>query len=295
MRKFEFVERLKASLSGDPPVPCPRCLPERLLGVAQTRTVLTAALANTALQQQIVAIHAASRATYGAPRIHAELARAGGALLPQAGGAPDARGGGGRLSPSRVPRPRTRARSRRVRARRTCCSERLSPPLPIRCGSPTSRMCPPSQGFLFLAIVLDACSRRIVGWSMAAHLRAELVLAALDMALQHRRPAAGVIHHSDHGSQYTAHAFQERCRQAGIRSSMGSVGDCYDNAMAESFFATLECELLSRSSFPTHAEARSALFDFIEVFYNRQRRHSALGSLSPEGFERRITETPVVA
>ncbi len=130
---------------------------------------------------------------------------------------------------------------------------------------------------------------------MANHLRAELVVAALDMALQHRRPAAGVIHHSDHGSQYTAQTFQDCCRAAGIRSSMGSVGDCYDNAMAESFFATLECELLSRSSFPTHTQARTALFDFIEVFYNRQRRHSALGYLSPETFERRFQETSVVA
>jgi putative transposase len=151
------------------------------------------------------------------------------------------------------------------------------------------------QGFLFLAVVLDACSRRIVGWSMGAHLRAELVLAALDMALQHRRPQPGVIHHSDHGSQYTSAAFQQRCRQAGVRSSMGSVGDCYDNALAESFFATLECELLSRSSFSTHADARAALFDFIEIFYNRQRRHSALGYCSPERFERRIQETLVVA
>ena len=151
------------------------------------------------------------------------------------------------------------------------------------------------QGFLFLAVILDAYSRRVVGWSMANHLRAELVVAALDMALQHRRPAAGVIHHSDHGSQYTAQTFQDCCRAAGIRSSMGSVGDCYDNAMAESFFATLECELLSRSSFPTHTQARTALFDFIEVFYNRQRRHSALGYLSPETFERRFQETSVVA
>jgi putative transposase len=136
---------------------------------------------------------------------------------------------------------------------------------------------------------------------MANHLRAELVVAALEMALQHRRPAAGVIHHSDDGSQYTAQTFQDRCRAAGIRSSMASVGDCYDNAMAESFFATLECELLSRSSFPTQAEARTALFDFIDfidfiaVFYTRQRRHSALGYLSPESFERRRPETPVVA
>jgi putative transposase len=154
---------------------------------------------------------------------------------------------------------------------------------------------PTRQGFLFLAVVLDASSRRIVGWSMAAHLRADLVGAALDMAVQHRRPAAGVIHHSDHGSHYTSATFQERCQRAGVRSSMGSVGDCYDNALAESFFATLECELLARRAFSTHAEARAALFDFIEVFYNRQRRHSALGYLSPAVFERRFLETPVVA
>jgi putative transposase len=115
------------------------------------------------------------------------------------------------------------------------------------------------------------------------------------MALQHRRPVAGVIHHSDHGSQYTALAFQERCQRAGVRSSMGSVGDCFDNALAESFFATLECELLARRAFSMHAEARSALFDFIEVFYNRQRRHSALGYLSPDTFERRFLHSPVVA
>jgi putative transposase len=168
---------------------------------------------------------------------------------------------------------------------------------------------PTQQGFLFLAVVLDACSRRVVGWSMAAHLRTELVVAALDMALQHRRPLVGVIHHSDHGSQYTAAntrqpihgsqytaaAFQERCRQLGVRSSMGSVGDCYDNALAESFFATLECELLARTAFRTHAEARTALFDYIEIFYHRQRRHSTLGYLSPEGFERRLLGTLVVA
>jgi len=163
---------------------------------------------------------------------------------------------------------------------------------------------PTGQGFLFLAVVLDACSRRVVGWSMATHVRAELALCALEMALQHRRPAAGVIHHSDHdsdhdsdhGSQYTSQVVQDRCRTAGIRSSMGSIGDCYDNAMAESFFATLECELLARSSLHTHDEACAALFDFIEVFYNRCRRHSALGYLSPDAFEnRRFSETLVVA
>ena len=124
------------------------------------------------------------------------------------------------------------------------------------------------------------------------------------MAVQHRRPAAGVIHHSDHGCQYTSLLFGERCQAVGIRCSMGSVGDCYDNAMAESFFATLECELLARQPFPTQLAARTALFEYLEVFYNRQRRHSALDYLSPDDYERRwatqtttqtTTQTAVVA
>jgi putative transposase len=130
---------------------------------------------------------------------------------------------------------------------------------------------------------------------MAAHLRAELTLGALEMALQQRRPSAGVIPHSDQGRQYTATAFQERCQRAGVRSSMGSVGDCFDHALAESFFATRACEWLSRARFRTHSEARGALFDYIEIFSTRQRRHSALGYLSPDAFERRSQETPVVA
>ena len=120
---------------------------------------------------------------------------------------------------------------------------------------------------------------------MATYLRTELVLKALDMALGQRR-AAGVIHHSDQGSQYTSLAFGKRCEQAGVRPSMGSVGDCFDNAMSESFFATLECELLNRCRFKTQAEARMALFDFIEGWHNLHRRHSALDYLSPINYER---------
>jgi hypothetical protein len=120
---------------------------------------------------------------------------------------------------------------------------------------------------------------------MSTTLEAGLVLAALDMALAVRKPQ-GVIHHSDQGSQYTSLAFGQRCREMGVRPSMGSVGDAYDNAMAESFFATLECELIARSRFTTQAEARLAVFDFIEGFYNPRRRHSALGYLSPNDFER---------
>jgi putative transposase len=144
---------------------------------------------------------------------------------------------------------------------------------------------PTSAGFLFLAVVLDAWSRRIVGWAMATHLRTELVLEALNMATWQRRPKQ-VIHHSDQGTQYTSIAFGLRCREVGVRPSMGSVGDAYDNAMCESFFATLECELLDRHRFTTQAEARMAVFDFIEGFYNPRRRHSALGQISPIKFER---------
>ncbi len=147
---------------------------------------------------------------------------------------------------------------------------------------------PTWSGFVFLAVVLDAFSRRIVGWSMASHLRTSLVLDALDMALTQRKPDS-VVHHSDQGCQYTSIAFGLRCKEAGVRPSMGSVGDCYDNALCESFFATLECELIDRRTFRTKAEATMALFAFIEGFYNPRRRHSALGYLSPLAFERRYT------
>ncbi len=143
---------------------------------------------------------------------------------------------------------------------------------------------PTGEGFLYLAVVLDAWSRRVVGWSMASHLRTELVLDALNMALWQRRPEQ-VIHHSDQGSQYTSIAFGLRCKEGGVRPSMGSVGDAYDNALCESFFATLECELLERSRFRNRDEARLAVFEFVEGFYNRRRRHSALGYRSPVEFE----------
>jgi hypothetical protein len=140
--------------------------------------------------------------------------------------------------------------------------------------------------------VLDACSRRIVGWSMATTLATQLVLGALNMALAVRRPR-GVIHHSDQGSQYTSIEFGQRCREAGVRPSMGSVGDAYDNAMCESFFATLECELLARHRFRTPAEAQSTVFAFIEGWYNPRRRHSSIGYRSPVDYERQHQATAV--
>ena len=141
------------------------------------------------------------------------------------------------------------------------------------------------QGSLYLAVVMDLFSRKIVGWSAGPTIQGELVLSAVLMAVR-RRPPHGTVIHSDQGTQYTSFAFGQRCRQAGVRPSMGSVGDCFDNALCESFFATLECELLDRRRFTTHTEARSAVFQFIEGWYNRHRRHSALGYLSPAEFER---------
>jgi len=149
--------------------------------------------------------------------------------------------------------------------------------------------------WLYLAIVLDAFSRKIVGWAMADDLRSELVLDALNMAVWNRRPAPGVVHHSDRGCQYTSLTFGRRCRDAGILPSMGSRGDAYDNAVAEAFFATLKTELLIRQSFPSRGTARRAIFDYIEGFYNTHRRHSALGYLSPTEFERRWSQQISVA
>jgi putative transposase len=137
-----------------------------------------------------------------------------------------------------------------------------------------------------LAVVIDAWSRRVVGWAMASHMRKELVLDALNMALTQRRPV-NVIHHSDQGSQYTSVAFGKRCAAFGVTQSMGSVGDAYDNAMAESFFASLECELIDRTSFHNRTEARIAVYEYIEGWYNPHRRHSALGQQSPINYEKR--------
>jgi len=142
------------------------------------------------------------------------------------------------------------------------------------------------EGWLHLAAVEDLFSRRIVGWAMAPHLRASLVIDAVEMAITNRKPSPGLVHHSDQGSQFTSFAFGRKLRDSGILASMGAVGTAYDNAVAESFFSTLKRELVRRVRFQTRAEARSAIFEFVEVFYNRQRRHSTIGMVSPAEFER---------
>jgi putative transposase len=147
------------------------------------------------------------------------------------------------------------------------------------------------EGWLYLAAVQDAYSKMIVGWAMAEHMRSELVLNALQMGLHRRRPEPGLIHHSDLGSQYVSLAFGQQARDAGIAVSMGSRGDCFDNAVAESFFATLKKELVHRQAWPTRRELSAEVFEYIEGFYNRHRRHSTLGYLTPTEYENRTTTT----
>lgn len=242
------------------------------------------ALRDTELTERIRSIHERSRGTYGVPRIHVELAEADIHV--------------GRKRVARLMRATGLhgiSRRRGCRTTRRDESSRPAPDLvdrqfkaegPDRLWVADITYIPTWAGFLYLAVVLDAWSRRIVGWAMETHLRTELVLEALNMAVWRRRPE-GVIHHSDQGCQYTSVAFGRRCEEAGVRPSMGSVGDCYDNAMCESFFATLECELLDRARFRTQVEARMAVFDFIEGWYNPSRRHSGINYLSPVEFERR--------
>jgi putative transposase len=236
------------------------------------------------LREQIRAIYERSRGTYGSPRVHAELAATGthvsrkrvARLMREQG----------LVGASRRRRVSTTVRDGKARRAPDLVNRDFSSPERDRLWVADITYIPTAAGFLYLAVVLDAWSRRVVGWSMATHLRTQLVLAALDMALEQRRPQE-VIHHSDQGTQYTSIAFGQRCRQAGVRPSMGSVGDCFDNALCESFFATLECELLERRRFKTQPEARNAVFEFLEGWYNLYRRHSALGYLSPAEFERR--------
>ena len=225
-----------------------------------------------------------SRCTYGRPRIHAAM-----------------RARGVRVGHKRLARLMREAGIRGVTRRRGRSAARRAPaerPAPDLVRRDFSASGPDelwvaditqvrtARGWLYVATVLDAWSRKVVGWAAARHMRGELVRRALRSALGRRGHPRHVIHHSDRGSQYTSGAFAEQCREAGVRRSMGEVGSAYDNAMQESFFATMECELLDFASFRTRAEARKAGFAYIEGFYNTRRLHSALGYRSPEDFER---------
>ena len=244
----------------------------------------TRAREDASLSELISEIHAVSWGSYGAPMIHAELADRGihvgrkrVARLMKAAGLQGV---------SRRKKAWTTRRDPKSRPAPDLVDRDFTADGPNQLWVADITYIPTWAGFLYLAVVIDVWSRRVVGWSMADHLRTELVMDAFNMAVEQRRPT-DVIHHSDQGCQYTSIAFGTRCRDLGVRPSMGSVGDCYDNALCESFFATLECELIDRFTFRTKRDARLAVFRWIESWYNPRRRHSSIGRLSPVNFERR--------
>ena len=253
-------------------------------------------LANAELTETICEIWRQSRGTYGSPRVWAEL-RLGRQIT---------------VSRKRVERLMRQAGIEGIyrRRRRRGCTR--PDPQATRSDDLVNRKFHPDgpdrlwvadvtehltiEGKVYLAVVLDAWSRRIVGWSIADHLKTELVVDALEMACWRRKPSPGqLIHHADHGSQYTSWAFGQRLRKAGLLGSMGTVGDALDNAMAESFFATLQLELLDRRRWSTRRELAQAIFEYIEVFYNPERRHTGIGHLSPIDYENRHTPDTAVA
>ena len=235
------------------------------------------------LIEQIRSVHQDSRGIYGSPRVHRELIDRG-----------------VKVCENTVAKVMKQQQIRSKTKRRfvvTTDSNHLQPPaanllerrfdVPLRnrvwCSDIT--FVPTEQGWLFVALVMDLCSRKIVGWAMADHLRSELTCAALRMALRRRRPAPGLLHHSDRGVQYACCAYQDLLQEQGMICSMSRRGNCYDNAAMESLIGTLKRELVHHEHYATHEQAKRSIFEFIEVFYNRRRRHSAIGYLSPESFE----------
>jgi putative transposase len=254
---------------------------------AQRRTPRARPVPDARLRVEVRAAYAESRRRYGAPRVHRAL-----------------RALGLRVAKKRVARVMQEeglvARPRRRVVRTTDAGG--TTPVPNRVARQFAPTAPrdrvwvsdityvPTQGhWLYLAVVLDLASRRVVGWALRDSLEEALTLDALRMALADRRPAAGLVHHSDRGSHYASHAYRTLLAAHGVLRSMSRRGDCWDNAVAESFFATLQHELLATTAFPTPTVARSAMFDFIEIWYNRRRLHSSLGYRSPVAYEEEQT------
>jgi len=267
-----------------------------LLGVSTSgyyawlkRPVSDRAVQNKSLTHLIRQIHTTSRGTYGAPRVYQELLDQGVAI--------------GYNRVARLMRlaglqgvsRRRSVRTTRQDAKATSPSDLVnrdfSAQAPNQLWLADITHIPTLSGVVYLAVILDVFSRRIVGWAMAANMKAELVVAALDMAVS-QREVDRVIHHSDKGSQYTSLLFGTRCKKAEIQLSMGSTGDCYDNAMCESFFATLECELIDRTTFKNRRQAEMNIFHFIEGWYNPHRRHSSIEYLSPMNYENKYINQP---
>jgi transposase InsO family protein len=245
------------------------------------------------LSLEVAAVHQESRGRYGSPRVHAELRARGRHVA--------------RKRVARLMRQQGLAARRRRRFVRTTDSAHRQPVadnLLARHFSPGQPNCSwatdityvaTRQGWLYLAVVLDLFSRQVVGWAMGQSIDTQLVLGALDMALKSRKPPRGLLHHSDRGSQYASADYQRALEQRGIRCSMSRKGNCWDNAVVESFFSSLKMELVHEADFATREQASSALFEYIEVFYNRKRRHSSLGYLSPVEYERSVLPSELAA
>ena len=280
---FAFIEAEKANF--------PITLMCRTLGVSSSgyhawwgRPPSARQQADEKLSAKIHAIHTESRGTYGSPRVHADLRLDHGIACGRKRVERLMRAAGLRG----VDRRRRRGCTVRDEAAKSCddlVNRAFSATEPDRLWAADISEHPTWEGKVYVAVVLDAFSRSVVGWSIADHMGAELVCAAFDMAMLRRRPSPAATHHSDHGAQYTPYACGRRLRQAGLLGSMGSIGDCFDNALCETFFATLQTELLDRRSWPTRKALANAIFDFIEAFYNPRRRHSSLGYLSPADYE----------
>ena len=254
----------------------------------QQRPAAPRTLQDQTLGLEVAAIFAESRGRYGSPRVYAEL-----------------RVRGQRTGRHRVARLMRSAGLRARERRRFRCTTDSDHGMAIT-GNLLARrfavLAPDTgwvtditylwtlEGWLYLSVILDLFSRRVVGWALHERLERKLALEALHMALAQRHPAQGLLHHSDRGSQYASREYQQLLADYGIRSSMSRKGNCWDNAVAESFFATLKLELVYQSRWHSRAQARNEVFEYIERFYNRQRRHSALGYLSPAEFERRHHE-----
>jgi putative transposase len=263
-------------------------LATRVLGVSESgyyewrdRPPSAQALRHAWLTEQIQAVHVMSRGVYGARRIHAELTLglgipAGRAAVERLMRLAGIKG----LPGNRRPRPR-----HQTPTAADLVDRRFTRPAPDQLWVTDITEHPTREGKVYCAVVLDAFSRRVVGWSIDSSQTAGLVTSALDMAIRNRRPGPDLVIHSDHGVQFTSWAFTQRARTSGLLPSMGSIGDCYDNAMIESFWGRMQTELLNRQRWRTRLELANAIFDYLEIFHNRQRRHSALGMLSPVQYE----------
>jgi len=248
------------------------------------RPASTRAKRRAELAEKVKAVHQANRGVYGSPRVHRALAASGEQACENTVAKVMAEHG-------------VRARGKKKFVPRTTDSRHEQPvadnvldrqfvaEMPDRKWAADITYVPTGEGWLYLAAVIDLCSRRIVGWSMAEHMRTELVSDALAMAIARRRPGAGLLHHSDRGVQYASEDYRHLLQSHGIECSMSGKGDCYDNAVVESFWGTLKTELVNHEHYETRDQARASIFEYVEVFYNRTRLHSSLGYLSPEQFE----------